>query len=927
MKYFANIKTADELRKIYRELCLTLHPDRGGNEEEFKAMQTEFESLKAAFMNGTAGTSHTYTNTHTETAEERRQREEEERREREAWARWEEERRKEREEEERRERERKAKARPIYDARCKKWAHLMEDLRPYMEAEKKAQEAHGWRSKEYKKAACATNAARRRNLLKMAQATFKGVKFSLKYNNGWGGGYTISWQDGPSVQDFEAATDYDLFVSGWDTFDGMTDCAGYERADFTDFARNYNGLSGKITLNRTLSDANRRKLEDVIIRFCPDLGKNDDPETRKRYGLERDWEEIKNSMSRETLADLFRIFGADFDTLGEHAKNGLFWSYSLRQWADALADFFTFKNDEEKKQEKPAEFRPRYGEALRTLHRLTGVNLGAPQEGKKDVTFWKSGTVRGHAVRLSILEAVEAMERGESVKYGSFTDRENGESWGWGQFNGGYKVQQGRAAKFAAAGYTLKGAGYLSPNSFVTIDGITAETAAALRAELADIERQRAEWETGKADPGKANRKADSDRKSARNDSDTTGTDEAPADGLTLEDIPGGVAIVGDSRTTYKNRKAIKAHGAKWNRDAQQWQATDPDDVARLRAWFAIDNSDTNGTANTDDTANDSKATDNADNATDTTDTETSQQGEPEAADRAAYVVEILTRGEDIARPFFSNDRSKAAEWLAAKVEEMKQAPDRYEILKAKQGSILYYDIEADKYRLLFIWSNEAATSIYTLRRIRERWNVLNNTEIKHRAARIRQEQKEQETTDEATTTTANGPQSAKAGEADDHTTTNAESAQGAQDAPESGNAADIPAADVAALAGAFADIFRAVANAMQEAKKYEGVTIPAETLERWRTETMTGAKCAAAQLSEVCACLGCLTPESRKEFDALGVIFWTLADQLQRGFNPDTIAPATDYARGQLFDLIDRTQTPNQAAAVREATDQKEAA
>ena len=60
----------------------------------------------------------------------------------------------------------------------------------------------------------------------------------------------------------------------------------------------------------------------------------------------------------------------------------------------------------------------------------------------------------------------------------------------------------------------------------------------------------------------------------------------APADGLSLVDIPGGVAVVGSSRDTFKNRKAIKAHGAAWNKEAQQWQATAPEDVARLRAWF-----------------------------------------------------------------------------------------------------------------------------------------------------------------------------------------------------------------------------------------------------------------------------------------------------------------------------------------------------
>lgn len=68
-------------------------------------------------------------------------------------------------------------------------------------------------------------------------------------------------------------------------------------------------------------------------------------------------------------------------------------------------------------------------------------------------------------------------------------------------------------------------------------------------------------------------------------------TDEqeaAPAEGLDLVEIAGGVAVVGNSRTTYKNRKEIKAHGAKWNKEAQQWQATTPEDVATLRAWFAL---------------------------------------------------------------------------------------------------------------------------------------------------------------------------------------------------------------------------------------------------------------------------------------------------------------------------------------------------
>ena len=88
----------------------------------------------------------------------------------------------------------------------------------------------------------------------------------------------------------------------------------------------------------------------------------------------------------------------------------------------------------------------------------------------------------------------------------------------------------------------------------------------------------------------------------AANSTDTT--DDTPAEGLELEETAEGVAVVGDSRTTYRNRKQIKAHGATWNKTAQQWQASEPEAVARLREWFGVNSTPT---AEEGDTANKSE--------------------------------------------------------------------------------------------------------------------------------------------------------------------------------------------------------------------------------------------------------------------------------------------------------------------------------
>lgn len=50
--YFSEIKTMEELRKNYKNLVFTLHPDKGGNEEEFKKMAQEYNGLLNKIMKG-----------------------------------------------------------------------------------------------------------------------------------------------------------------------------------------------------------------------------------------------------------------------------------------------------------------------------------------------------------------------------------------------------------------------------------------------------------------------------------------------------------------------------------------------------------------------------------------------------------------------------------------------------------------------------------------------------------------------------------------------------------------------------------------------------------------------------------------------------------------------------------------------------------
>ena len=737
MKYFANIHSADALRKAYRANVISMHPDRGGNEEEFKAMQAEFEQLKQQYQNGTA---YTYESRRTETAEERARREAEEQREREEWARWEAEEKARREQEEREKAERVRKAQEVSRAAVRAWAGILERV---------AADATGKKARFYrfndKKEAAAFVATTKRNIKAVINHYFPGLKVAVKISGEiWKEKFIISWEDGPSVKELrDTCKELAFFIPA-------SYCCAGPGEDYGHYDEDHSTAPWREAYGQALGD-----IDDFeTVRTLSDEGKQEAEAMAAR--ILSGWNNPTGGQIRVTLSEFCNLREAlGFDRLNDRR---MYWTRyarnDRRENGEDVADMYRdalrraiYENatvtvtEKEKAERRAAEFSPRYGEALRKLRELTGV--GNTDKDGDAVCFFAGD--RNSRRRLTIAEAVERLEQGEAVAFGTEHKGEDGRTWYWGKFAGGYKTQDKRREKFAAAGLIISG--HVSPNAFVSLHGIAPEFAAAIRADLADIERQRKAWEdkqngTQQADNSETAAKTDNTPQESR---ETVTSDEtAPADGLELVELADGLAVVGNSHTTYKHRRAIKAHGCTWNKTAQQWEAHTAEDCETLRRWFALREQTTATT-----------------------------QDEP--------------------------------------------------------------------------------------------------------------------TTDTATTS-------------------------------ESDTATASEAADLSPVLQAFADVLRIFADIMQQAKQWEGVTIPAATLAQWKQEANEGTKTAAARLCEVCACLASLTPDSRKEFDALGAIFWSLSEQIRNGCDSDTLQAATDYARAQLFDLIDRTQNANQARAVREA-------
>ena len=567
--YFNNSPyTVETLKKEFRTLANQLHPDHGGNEEEFKDMMAEYSRLLASLDGGNK-----YTNSDT-TADYMRRK----------WAEYQAKEAAEREEADRERRaeeaarraeaaqeaERVRQAQEVAAAAVRAWADRLERIPESVGRKKRAYDF------EDKKAMAAYVATTKRNIKKVIDFYFPGLAVTVNISGRiWKEEFCISWQDGPSIDTMKAtAKELQFFVPSGYHSDPYADYGEYRElkgsAPWREAFGQALGHTTDIKFTRGLSEEGKQEAEEAAAAIFANWNKDTDHGRGTFAATLTEWvrfAEMLGAKQNEYGGHDLYSYGMSWGNYANNARRedghdvGDIYFSSARR---LLREKF---NVTRQPKEKAPEFVPTYGKTYKAIKKALGGNVFFVDNPEKHSSR--------EEIELNIFEAAERLAKGEAVKIGHKSEYD-GEPCIYGTDNGGGKVQEKRAAKFEAVGITLEAKGWGSIYATIKAVAINPDTLAALRAEAADIDRQRAAWEA--AQNGTAN--------PTEQKTDTTDTDVAPADGLTLEDIPGGVAVTGDSHTTFRNRKAIKAHGARWNNNTGRWEATDPEAVESLRAWF-----------------------------------------------------------------------------------------------------------------------------------------------------------------------------------------------------------------------------------------------------------------------------------------------------------------------------------------------------
>lgn len=556
MKYFNDITTPDELKKQFRALSIKLHPDRGGNAEEFKAMMAEYSDIVRNF----------------DQAKERAEAEAEARRQAEEYAKAEAKRKAEEEEAARKAAE---AMRPV----VAKWSAILERVQP---------------KSRYTRPDAAYLAAVKRNIKAVLSEHFPGVAFSVLMNSKrWSERAEIRWTDGPTAAEVEAVEELRHFIATEHVCDPYADYG-----DDVEIAYNkaWREAFGEVQAQRFIftRDFSELGMAEVLGKICEKLPQFTDVDPQSGTA----------SVSSADCATLARFFGFFYDYQGRkyselseeerdaaaayeckhmtqqrecgnlESKNYYGGATPLRDIVDLFRTYYKVSDATTKAAQEAAaapKFAPKHNATYKAIVKALSGNFFAASNDGQD---WS------HRKPITPAEAAELLAQGVRVDLIKLWVYDNTAHYSKVDA-GGMKTQQKRAAKFAAVGFTVQMTGLYKGVQFVAV---SAEVLAELRKDAASVAEQRAAWEAAQRE-GKTNTQPKAEPKATAQAADN---DEAPAEGLELVNIAGGVAVVGDSRATFRNRKAIKAHGARWNKDAQQWQATEPEAVARLRKWFGM---------------------------------------------------------------------------------------------------------------------------------------------------------------------------------------------------------------------------------------------------------------------------------------------------------------------------------------------------
>lgn len=557
MKYFKNITTAEEIKKLFRAYCVNMHPDKGGDPEEFKTMMAEYNGIIKNF----------------EKAKEE--------------ARAEEEARKEAEEERKREEEEARKAAEALRDVIAKWSGKLKTVKP----------AGGW----IEKPSADYLAAVKYNIKQILKKYFPGVDFKVSLKNKtWSSSAEIFWIDGPTTQQVEEVAELNLFISHYHTCSPYEDYGHDEEMKSTRAWREQYGQisADRFEFTRTFSDLGKDEVMakiyeafpqfagmtkksdaafisfDDVLHLCQLLGFHH-KETGKAWADLSEEEREK----RRVYDDLHKAQRKIIYDL-ESSKYWYNKKTSLGSVMDAFLKVYTVSEETTKAAAEAAAapvFEAKHGKTWQAIKKALGANV-----------FCMSEDGLYHYKEISINEAAEMVAKGEKIYLGK-PSMYDGERCIYGVNHGGAKVQQKRADKFAVVGIQISNYGYNSYKD-VKILQFAQNVISELRKDAEEVEQQRKQWEEEQKSGKQTAAKADRSQKAAKNEktAEDVDTTAAPAEGLELVEIAEGVAVVGDLRTTYKNRKAIKAHGARWNKDAQQWQATTPEAVAQLCEWFGM---------------------------------------------------------------------------------------------------------------------------------------------------------------------------------------------------------------------------------------------------------------------------------------------------------------------------------------------------